>query len=148
MKQSILSGLLVMLMMSNAFAEEDKQEISVGAVLLIEAMTVFNAALLGGDRGGYSATMALLGPMGGTGMHGTEFILFESFMAYNFLIDTAFKGTFSDESVFWQNMALMNAYLVYDIYYAEDEPSRNDEGVKVGLAPIKDGMQLSMHYQF
>jgi hypothetical protein len=148
MKKMIQGIVIVVFMTTNAFAEEGKQEISTGDVFLLEAGIVFSAALLGGDRGGYSASMALLGPAGGNGLHGTELILFESLMAYNFIIDTVFSETFSDESVFWQNMFLMNSYFAYELFYSEDETPKEDDGLKMGLMPIKDGVQLSMRYQF
>ena len=148
MKKVVRGIIIVLFITTNAFAEEEKQEIGVGGILLTEAAITLNAALLGGDRGGFSAASALLAPIGGSGTSDTMFILFESLMAYNFIIDTAFSGTFSDESVFWQNMFLMNAVFAYDLFYSEDETPKEDDGLRMGLMPIKDGMQLSMHYQF
>ncbi|MDQ6983680.1 MAG: hypothetical protein Q9M44_03085, partial [Ghiorsea sp.] len=120
-----------------------------GDVLLVEAAIVFSAALLGGDRGGYAASMALLGPAGGTGMHGKDFVIFESLMAYNIIIDTAFEGKFSDESVFWQNVVFMNAWLVYSwLDTANEDAVNHKDSIQMGVMPIENGLQFSMVYQF
>ena len=73
--------------------------------------------------------------------------------AYNFYLDRQLeKGVITRKDVFKKNMIAWNLLggIAYLLIQGEEEAikPKEDDGLKMGLMPIKDGMQLSMHYQF
>jgi len=124
---------------------------------ILEGAAAINSYIASRGPGGYGITMLVFEPF---------FIppkaSWESWLAYgavatiplyNLSISDDFdSGKISSKDVFIRNMVAWNLLggVAYLLIQAEEEAMKpkEDDGLKMGLMPIKDGMQLSMRYQF
>ena len=155
--------ILIAMLLVNALpaAAEDKAEpqgpSTFAMIGILEGAAAMNSYIASRGPGGYGITMLVLEPF---------FIppkaSWESWLAYGAVAsiplynlsisDDYDSDKINSKDVFARNMIAWN--LLGGIFYLliQDEEEaikpKEDNELKMGLMPIKDGMQLSMHYQF